>query len=183
MLASRRRARGQVTRFWLQVNILALWFASRHDLKWRYTPCENRRIRGGTLCNASQSEALAEQSALAHLQASLQMRFAWFLNSRSLVHKAKKYVFEHHCLHIERIFRENAPFCTLFLLFSYRTFPVVVSCVVEPRRTVKSEKRRALSNLFSLLINRTRVKKNACNIRLVCCIITLKQGKSKSFRW
>ena len=40
--------------------------------------------------------------------------------------------FEHNCLHIVRIFREITLFCTLFPLFPYRTFPVVVSYVVKP---------------------------------------------------
>ena len=44
----------------------------------------------------------------------------------------KNMFFEHHCLHIVRIFRESAPFFTLFPLFPYRTFPVVVSYVVKP---------------------------------------------------
>ena len=60
----------------------------------------------------------------------------------------KNMFFEHHCLHIVRIFRENAPLCTLFPLFPYRTIPVVVSYVVKPGRTVKSGKWRALESLF-----------------------------------
>ena len=72
----------------------------------------------------------------------------------------KNVFFEHHYLHIVRIFRENAPFCTLFPLFPYRTFPVVVRYVVKPRRRVKSGKRRALESLSFPLTNRTRVKKS-----------------------
>ena len=51
----------------------------------------------------------------------------------------KNVFFEHHCLHIVRIFRENAPFCTLFPLFPYRTIPVVVSYVVKPKIRLKAE--------------------------------------------
>ena len=51
----------------------------------------------------------------------------------------KNMFFEHHCLHIVRIFREITPFCTLFPLFPYRTFPVVVSYVVKPKIRLKAE--------------------------------------------
>ena len=53
----------------------------------------------------------------------------------------KNVFFEHHCLHIVRIFREITPFCTLFPLFPYRTFPVVVSYVVKSKIRLKAENR------------------------------------------
>jgi len=53
----------------------------------------------------------------------------------------KNVFFEHHCLHIVRIFREITPFCTLFPLFPYRTIPVVVSYVVKPKIRLKAESR------------------------------------------
>ena len=51
----------------------------------------------------------------------------------------KNMFFEHHCLHIVRIFREITPFCTLFPLFPYRTIPVVVTYVVKPKIRLKAE--------------------------------------------
>ena len=45
--------------------------------------------------------------------------------------KPKNMFFEHHCLHIVRIFREITLFCTLFPLFPYSAFPVVISYVVK----------------------------------------------------
>ena len=53
----------------------------------------------------------------------------------------KNMFFEHHCLHIVRIFREITPFCTLFPLFPYRTIPVVVTYVVKPKIQLKAENR------------------------------------------
>ena len=51
----------------------------------------------------------------------------------------KNMFFEHHCLHIVRIFREITPFCTLLPLIPYRTIPVVVSYVVKPKIRLKAE--------------------------------------------
>ena len=61
----------------------------------------------------------------------------------------KNVFFEHHCLHIVRIFRKIISFCTFVPFIPYRTFLVVVSYVVKPRRIVKSGKRRARQSLFS----------------------------------
>ena len=98
--------------------------------------------------------------------------------------RSRKNIFsEHFYLHIARIFRKIISFCTFIPLFPYRTFPVVVSYVVKARRTVKSGMRRSLESLFHPLTNRTRVKKNAWNIRLICYIITPKRRKIKSFWW
>ena len=90
--------------------------------------------------------------------------------------------FEHYCLHIIRIFRKTTPFCTFVPLFPYRTIPVVVSYVVKPKIRLKAENGEPDKAFFTPLTNRTRVKKYARNIRLFCCILTLKRRKSKSFR-
>ena len=85
----------------------------------------------------------------------------------------KNMFFEHHCLHIVRIFRKITPFCTLFPLFPYRTFPVVVSYVVKPFLLCKrfdsgqlKMENWKLKNFYPPLTNHTRVKKYARNIRL-----------------
>ena len=72
--------------------------------------------------------------------------------------KPKNIFFEHYCLHIVRIFRENAPFFTLFPLFPYRTIPVVVSYVVKPKIRLKAKK-ESRSKPFLSITNRTHVKK------------------------
>ena len=41
-----------------------------------------------------------------------------------------------HCLHVVRIFRETASFCTLVPPAPYRTFPVVVSYVLKTEMTL-----------------------------------------------
>ena len=51
----------------------------------------------------------------------------------------KNMFFEHHCLHIVRIFREIASFCTFVPFIPYRTFPVVVSYVVKLKIRLKAE--------------------------------------------
>ena len=51
----------------------------------------------------------------------------------------KNMFFEHHCLHIVRIFREIASFCTLFPLFPNSPIPVVVSYVVKTKMRLKAE--------------------------------------------
>ena len=89
--------------------------------------------------------------------------------------------FEHHCLHIVRIFHQNTLFCTLFPLFPYRKVAVVVSYVVKTEMTLKSRKRRAIKSLFAPLTNHTRVKKYARNIHMVYCILTLKRKKARAF--
>ena len=47
--------------------------------------------------------------------------------------------FDYQTLHIARIFRKFVSFCTLFPLFPYRTFPVVVSYVVKLKIRLKAE--------------------------------------------
>ena len=105
------------------------------------------------------------------------------MNLRPLGPEAEKICFfEHHCLHIVRIFREITPFCTLFPLFPYRTIPVVVSYVVKPGRTVTSGTRSVLENLLSPITKHTRVEKNTHETYLLCCIITPIQTVVKRLR-
>ena len=51
----------------------------------------------------------------------------------------KNMFFEHHCLHIVRIFREIVSFCTFVPFIPYRTFLVVVSYVVKLKIRLKAE--------------------------------------------
>ena len=60
----------------------------------------------------------------------------------------KNMFFEHHCLHIVRIFREIISFCTFVPFIPYRTFPVVVSYVVKLKIRLKAENGE-LGNAFS----------------------------------
>ena len=93
----------------------------------------------------------------------------------------KNMFFEHHCLHIVRIFREIASFCTFVPFIPYRTFLVVVSYVVKLKIRLKAENGEPNKAFSPPLTSCTRVKKYARNIRLVCCIVTLKQKEIKSF--
>ena len=123
--------------------------------------------------------------------------FGWFLVevaglelAASSTRSRKNMFFEHHCLHIVRIFREIISFCTFVPFIPYRTFLVVVSYVVKPFLLCKrfdsgqlKMENWKLKNFYPPLTNHTRVKKYARNIRLVCCILTLKRRKGKSFWW
>ena len=65
----------------------------------------------------------------------------------------KNAFFDYQTLHIARIFRKIVSFCTLFPLFPYRTFPVVVSYVVKPKMMIKIGAAGAFGKPTLLLIN------------------------------